>query len=257
MTELIKVTYDNDRPVVSARELHDFLEVKTAYKDWFPRMCEYGFTEGQDFNPLKNEQVQIEGGRAVTRHILDAALTIDMAKEICMIQRSEKGKQARQYFIQLEKDWNSPEKVMARALDIAHRELNTLKAANVELLAENERQQQVIADFEPVKQYVDIILQSKGSLATSQIAADYGISARALNRILHEEGIQHKVNSQWILYREHMGKGWTDSRTIQFIHSDGRPDAKMMTYWTQKGRMMIHDLLARRGIVPVMDREGA
>lgn len=257
MNELIKVTYDNDRPVVSARELHDFLEVKTAYKDWFPRMCEYGFTEGQDFNPLKNEQVQIERGRAVTRHILDAALTIDMAKEICMIQRSEKGKQARQYFIQLEKDWNSPEKVMARALDIAHRELNTLKAANVELLAENEAQRQVIADFEPVRQYVDTILHSKGSLATSQIAADYGISARALNRILHEEGIQHKVNSQWILYREHMGKGWTDSRTIQFIHSDGRPDAKMMTYWTQKGRMMIHNLLARRGIVPVMDREGA
>ena len=257
MNELIKVTYDNDRPVVSARELHDFLEVKTAYKDWFPRMCEYGFTEGQDFNPLKNEQVQIEGGRAVTRHILDAALTIDMAKESCMIQRSEKGKQARQYFIQLEKDWNSPEKVMARALDIAHRELNTLKAANVELLAENEAQRQVIADFEPVRQYVDTILHSKGSLATSQIAADYGISARALNRILHEEGIQHKVNSQWILYREHMGKGWTDSRTIQFIHSDGRPDAKMMTYWTQKGRMMIHNLLARRGIVPVMDREGA
>src|SRR5699024_2950121 len=137
MTELIKVTYDNDRPVVSARELHDFLEVKTAYKDWFPRMCEYGFTEGHDFNPLKNEQVQIEGGRAVTRHILDAALSIDMAKEICMIQRSEKGKIARQYFIQLEKDWNSPEKVMARALDIAHRELNSLKAANAELTVQN------------------------------------------------------------------------------------------------------------------------
>ena len=128
---------------------------------------------------------------------------------------------------------------------------------NQKLLAENEAQRQTIADFDPVRQYVDTILNSKGSLATSQIAADYGISARALNRILHEEGIQHKVNSQWILYREHMGKGWTDSRTIQFIHSDGRPDAKMMTYWTQKGRMMIHNLLARRGIVPVMDREGA
>lgn len=151
MNELIKVTYDNDRPVVSARELHDFLEVKTAYKDWFPRMCEYGFTEGQDFCSFLSEST---GGRPAQ----DAALTIDMAKEICMIQRSEKGKLARQYFIQLEKDWNSPEKVMARALDIAHRELNTLKAANVELLAENERQQQVIADFEPVKQYVDIIL---------------------------------------------------------------------------------------------------
>ncbi len=257
MNELIKVTYDNDRPVVSARELHDFLEVGADYRHWFPRMCEYGFTAGVDFNPVKIDRVQMEGNRTVNREVDDAALTIDMAKEICMIQRSEKGKQARQYFIQLEKDWNSPEKVMARALDIAHRELNTLKAANVELLAENERQQQVIADFEPVKQYVDIILQSKGSLATSQIAADYGISARELNRILHDEGIQHKVNSQWILYRGHMGKGWTDSRTIQFTHSDGRPDAKMMTYWTQKGRMMIHNLLAQRGIVPVMDREGA
>lgn len=137
MNELIKVTYSNDRPVVSARELHDFLEVQTKYQDWFPRMCEYGFTEGVDFNFLKNEQVQIEGGRTVTRHILDAALSIDMAKEICMIQRSEKGKIARQYFIQLEKDWNSPEKVMARALDIAHRELNSLKAANAELTVQN------------------------------------------------------------------------------------------------------------------------
>ena len=139
----------------------------------------------------------------------------------------------------------------------ALRALADAEEKRLALLAENEAQRQVIADFEPVRQYVDTILHSKGSLATSQIAADYGISARALNRILHEAGIQHKVNSQWILYREHMGKGWTDSRTIQFIHSDGRPDAKMMTYWTQKGRMMIHDLLARRGIVPVMDREGA
>lgn len=254
MNELIKVTYDNDRPVVSARELHGFLEVETPYHKWFPRMCEYGFSEGTDFSVT---DIFVHNPAGGPQSMKDAALTIDMAKEICMIQRSEKGKQARQYFIQLEKDWNSPEKVMARALDIAHRELNTLKAANVELLAENERQQQVIADFEPVKQYVDIILQSKGSLATSQIAADYGISARELNRILHDEGIQHKVNSQWILYRGHMGKGWTDSRTIQFTHSDGRPDAKMMTYWTQKGRMMIHNLLAQRGIVPVMDRKEA
>lgn len=257
MNELIKVTYSNDRPVVSARELHNFLEVQTKYQDWFPRMCEYGFTDGVDFNFLKNEQVQIEGGRAVTRHILDAALTIDMAKEICMIQRSEKGKQARQYFIQLEKDWNSPEKVMARALDIAHRELNTLKAANVELLAENERQQQIIADFEPVKQYVDTILQSKDAVTTTQIAADYGMSAKELNRILFQEGVQHKVNGQWILYKKHMGKGFTASRTIHFLHSDGRPDTKMNTCWTQKGRMMIHNILTGRGIVALMDRERA
>ena len=101
--------------------------MKTAYKDWFPRMCEYGFTSGEDFNPLKIERVQSEGERVVTRTVDDAVLTIDMAKEICMIQRNEKGKLARQYFIQLEKDWNSPEKVMARALQIAERKIKNLE----------------------------------------------------------------------------------------------------------------------------------
>ena len=248
MNELIKVTYDNDRPVVSARELHNFLEVETPFNKWFPRMCEYGFTENQDFWTFLSEST---GGRPAQ----EAALSIDMAKEICMIQRSEKGKQARQYFIQLEKDWNSPEKVMARALDIAHRELNSLKVANIQLLAENEAQRQTIADFEPVRQYVDTILNSKGSLATSQIAADYGMSARALNRILREEGIQHSVNGQWILYKKYMGQGYTDSRTIHITHTDGRPDTKMQTYWTQKGRMMIHNILTARGIQAVMDRK--
>lgn len=254
MTELIKVTYDNDRPVVSARELHDFLEIETPYHKWFPRMCEYGFTEGTDFSVT---DIFVHNPAGGPQSMKDAALTIDMAKEICMIQRSEKGKQARQYFIQLEKDWNSPEKVMARALDIAHRELNTLKAANVELLAENERQQQIIADFEPVKQYVDTILQSKDAVTTTQIAADYGMSAKELNRILYQDGVQHKVNGQWILYKKHMGKGLTVSRTIHFYHHDGSPDTKMNTCWTQKGRMMIHNILTKRGIVALMDREEA
>ena len=122
-----KINTDNsDRITVSARDLHAFLEVETQFKDWFPRMCAYGFAEGTDFNPLKNEQVQMEGGRLVTREINDAQLTIEMAKEICMLQRSEKGQIARRYFIQLEKDWNTPEKVMARALDIAHKEIASL-----------------------------------------------------------------------------------------------------------------------------------
>ena len=126
---------------------------------------------------------------------------------------------------------------------------------NQKLLAENERQQQIIADFEPVKQYVDTILQSKDAVTTTQIAADYGMSARALNRILREEGIQHSVNGQWILYKKYMGQGYTDSRTIHITHTDGRPDTKMQTYWTQKGRMMIHNILTARGIQAVMDRK--
>lgn len=167
-----------------------------------------------------------------------------------MLQRSEKGKLARQYFIQLEKEWNSPEKVMARALQIAEKKIRGLEA-------ENAQQKQAIADFEPIRQYVDTILESPATVATSQIAADYGMSAKALNRILNEEGIQRNVNGQWILYKKHMGKGYTKSKTIQFTHSDGRPDVKMQTQWTQKGRLMIHELLERRGIKAVMDRPTA
>ena len=128
MNELIKVTYENDRPAVSARDLHEFLEVETDFRHWFPRMCEYGFSEGQDFNAVKNDRVQMEGSRMVTRTVDDAILSIDMAKELCMLQRNEKGKIARQYFIKLEKDWNSPEKVMARALQIAEKKIKNLEA---------------------------------------------------------------------------------------------------------------------------------
>lgn len=123
------------------------------------------------------------------------------------------------------------------------------------LQAENEHQKQMIADFEPVRQYVDAILSSDGTMATTQIAADYDISARTLNRILHDEGIQHNVNGQWILYRKHMGKGYTKSDTIHIKHTDGRPDTRLHTKWTQKGRLMIHEILTRRGIRAVMDRD--
>ena len=131
MNEIIKVNYENDRPTVLARELHDFLEVKTAFKDWFPRMCEYGFSEGIDFSSFLSES---SGGRPAQ----DAQLTIDMAKEICMLQRNERGKQARQYFIQLEKEWNSPEKVMARALQIADKRIKRLETENASLTVSNQ-----------------------------------------------------------------------------------------------------------------------
>lgn len=134
MNGLIPIYYNSDRPTVSARELHDFLEVRTAFKDWFPRMAEYGFTEGLDFSSFLSEST---GGRPAQ----DAQLTVDMAKELCMIQRTERGKQARQYFLQVEKDWNSPEKVMARALDIAHAKLHSL-----ELKVERDKPKVLFAD---------------------------------------------------------------------------------------------------------------
>lgn len=244
MNELIKITYRDDCPAVSARDLHEFLEIETPYHKWFPRMCEYGFTEGQDFSVTDIFVHNPAGGPQTQK---DAILSIDMAKEICMIQRNEKGKQARQYFLQLERDWNSPEKVMARALKIADKRIQALEAAN-------ETQRQVIADYEPKVQYLDTILASKGTLATSQIAADYEMSARRLNQILHEAGIQHNVNGQWLLYRKHMGLGYTKSETIYITRRDGSPDTVMNTRWTQKGRLLIHEILTARGIQATMDK---
>ena len=139
MNELIKISYENaEHPTVSGRELHEALEVKTAYKDWFPRMCEYGFTEGEYFNPLKNEQVRTEGNRQVSRELTDHQLTIPMAKEICMLQRSEKGKQFRQYFIRVEEAWNSPEMIMKRALEIANEKVKALQVSVSQLTVDKQ-----------------------------------------------------------------------------------------------------------------------
>lgn len=139
----------------------------------------------------------------------------------------------------------------------ALRALADAEEQKLALLAENEQQKQIIADFEPIKRYVDTILESPGAMATSQIAADYDMSARQLNKILHEEGIQHCVNGQWILYRKYMGQGYTKSKTFKFDRSDGRPDAKTQTYWTQKGRLWLNEVLNKRGIYAVMDRKSA
>lgn len=122
MNELIEVTLnDNHEPIVSGRQLHEALGVNSRYTTWFDRMKEYGFTEGQDFLPILGKST---GGRQATDH----AIKLDMAKEIAMIQRTERGKQVRQYFIQVEKDFNSPEKIMARALLMADKKVHQLEA---------------------------------------------------------------------------------------------------------------------------------
>lgn len=161
MNELIKINYESDRPTVSARDLYDFLEVKTAYKDWFPRMCEYGFTEGEDFCSFLSEST---GGRPAT----DAQLTIDMAKEICMLQRNEKGKQARQYFLQLEREWNSPEAVMARALRMAQEKLERVKAINSNLTVQN-------AIMQPKAEYFDGLCERESLTGIRDTAKLLGI----------------------------------------------------------------------------------
>lgn len=251
MNNLIEIQInENQEQTISGRELHMFLGIETKYNDWFQRMLQYGFEDGQDFNLLKKEQVQIEGKREVRREIADHIMKLDMAKELCMLTRNEKGKQARTYFIEVERDWNSPEKVMARALLIANKQIDTLKL-------ENTVQRQVIAEFKPIKEYVDTILSSEDTVTITQIAADYGLSAKALNKILNEQGLIRKVGGQWVLYSNHMQKGYTKSETIDVTRSDGSIKVVMNTKWTQKGRLKIHELLTAIGVLANMDKTAA
>jgi phage antirepressor YoqD-like protein len=121
------------------------------------------------------------------------------------------------------------------------------------LQAENDTQKQLIGELQPKADYVDYILSSVGTMTITQIAADYGISAKALNKILKEERIQRKVDDQWILYHEHMNKGYTKSETIPITRSDGCTDTKLFTKWLQKGRLKINEVLNQRGIYANMD----
>lgn len=123
------------------------------------------------------------------------------------------------------------------------------------LKTENQIQAQQIAEFKPIKEYVDIILQSTDTVTITQIAADYGLSAKKLNKILNEEKVQHKVNDQWILYSNMMNKGYTKSETMDITRSDGRVEVKMYTRWTQKGRLKIHEILTNLGFISNYDKE--
>lgn len=222
MNELIKITYNNDRPAVSARDLHDFLEVKTAYKDWFPRMCEYGFTEGEDFCSFLSEST---GGRPAQ----DAVLTIDMAKELCMIQRNEKGKQARQYFLQIEKDWNSPEKVMARALQIAGDKLKRLE-------------NKVEADA-PKVLFADAVSASKTSILVGELAKllkqnGVDIGQHRLFRWMRENGylIRRNGTDFNMPTQKSMDLGLFTVKETAITHSDGTVTVSKTTKVTGKGQ---------------------
>ncbi|HAQ0312484.1 phage antirepressor KilAC domain-containing protein [Enterococcus faecium] len=124
-----------------------------------------------------------------------------------------------------------------------------------DLEEKNQLLEQQIAEYEPKISYLDTILSSTDTVATSQIAADYGMSAIALNKLLNELGVQHKVSGQWILYRKHMNQGYTKSHTSEIPKADGGTKVVMNTKWTQKGRLFIYELLKKEGYYPQMDLE--
>ena len=241
MNEIIKVNYENDRPTVLARELHEFLEVKTAFKDWFPRMCEYGFSEGIDFSSFLSES---SGGRPAQ----DAQLTIEMAKEICMLQRNERGKQARQYFIQLEKDWNSPEKVMARALQIADKRIKALEVK--------------VEEQKPKVLFAESVEAAKTSILIGELAKllkqnGINIGQNRLFEWLRNNGylIRRQGSDYNMPTQRAMEMGLFEIKETTITHSDGHIHVSKTPKVTGKGQVYFVNLFLSREEKPCQNSE--
>lgn len=236
MNNLIPVTYQNDRPAVSARELHKFLEVKTDFRHWFSRMCEYGFSKGEDFDPVIFDQVRMEGSREVKRVIEDSVMSIDMAKELCMIQRTERGKQARQYFLAIEKDWNSPQQVMARALKMADVTIASLQDSNRQLATE-------AVQNRPKAIFADAVAASESPMLIGELAKvlkQNGVNMgerrlfewmRKSGYLISREGTDHNAPTQ-----RSMDMGLFAVKETAITHSDGHVTVNRTTKVTGKGQ---------------------
>ena len=188
MNELIRVNYNNlEEPVVSGRELHEALGIKTAYKDWFPRMCEYGFTENSDFLTVAQKRATAQGNFTTYN---DHMLTIPMAKELCMIQRTDIGRKFRQYFISIEEAWNCPEMVMQRALSIANERVKALQLSVSQLTVDNQIMQ-------PKAEYFD-------ELVDRRLLTNFRDTAKELH-IGQKEFIQFLLDHKYV-YRDKKSK---------------------------------------------------
>lgn len=226
MNELINIkTTETGEPTVLGRELHEFLGVTTRYNDWFPRMAEYGFIEGKDFYSFLSKTSET-GGRPSIDHLL----TIDMAKEIAMIQRTERGKQARQYFIQVEKDYNSPEKIMARALRIAEKELSTLK-----LDVERMKPKEIFADS-VASSHTSILI---GELAKILKANGHETGQKRLFETLRQDGflIKRKGSDFNMPTQKSMELGLMEIKETTINNADGSIRLNKTTKVTGKGQI--------------------
>lgn len=202
------------------------------------------FKENEDFTSVVGTTLVNNGA---VRKLQDYAVSIRMAEHLAMMSKTSKGHEVREYFIQVEKDFNSPEKIMARALKIADRKIVSLEHKNevLQLELEEARKQ---------TDYLDLILQTKDMLTTTQIAQDYGMSANKFNKILKQVGIQRKVNGQWILYTKYQGKGYIASRTFDYVGKDNKVHSKITTVWTQLGRRFIYEKLKDNDIYPLIEQ---
>lgn len=237
MKELIKITEQNGNQAVSARELHKFLEITERFSNWFERMLQYGFTENIDyqgcefFNTLANQV------------LIDYALTLDCAKEIAMLQRSERGKMARQYFIECEKQLRSGKYALPTTYKEALQSLLIEVENNERLQAQNDLQRIELQKQAPKVAYYNEVLTSQSTYNANQIAKELGMSAESMNKLLHKLEVQYKQGGQWLLYRPHQNKGYTKTVTHTYTNSQGQTCSRMSTVWTEKGREFIHSII--------------
>ena len=241
MKELIKITEQNGKCAVSARELHKFLEVQTPFTMWIDRMFEYGFTENIDFEAT-NFFVNHPNGIGGTT-VKDYALTLDCAKEIAMLQRSEKGKTARQYFIECEKQLRSGKFALPTTYKEALQSLLEEVEAKERLQAQNDLQRIELQNQAPKVAYYNEVLTSQSTYKANQIAKELGMSAESMNKLLHKLEVQYKQGGQWLLYRPHQNKGYTKTVTHTYTNSQGQTCSRMSTVWTEKGREFIHSII--------------
>lgn len=227
MNEIINVNTDTQR--VSARELHEQLHILTPFHKWFPRMVEYGFTEGEDFWTKMSEST---GGRP-SREI---EISIDMAKQICMIQRTPEGKVVRQYLIDLEKAWNTPEQVMARALRIADKTIDGLKIENKHLARQ-------IEENKPKTIFADAVATSHTSILVGDLAKlicqnGVQIGQKRLFAWMRENGYLMKSGASTNMpTQRYIEQGLFEIKESTFQNPDGSVRITKTTKVTGKGQL--------------------
>ncbi|MBR3124889.1 MAG: antA/AntB antirepressor family protein [Mogibacterium sp.] len=243
MGELIRTDIDNQ--TVSARELHEKLNISTRFNDWFPRMCEYGFTAGVDFYS-KMSKTNEKGGRPAT----DYDVTIDMAKQICMIQRTPEGKKVREYLINLEKAWNTPELIMARALKMADRQITDLKEENKQLIESNvtlalENNQLTEENYrnKPMVEFCKTVSGSRDSIHIGQFAKLIGVGQNTMFDWLRQKGYLGRARSNYNMpLQKYLNMGIFSLKENIAKDRDGNtiiyPPTPLVT---GKGQVYLHD----------------
>lgn len=223
------INYDGDEPTVSARELHRGLEIKSKYADWFKNMSAYGFTENIDYFTIsKNLE---NGGRTIEHEI-----SVDMAKQICMIQRSEKGRQYRQYFLDLEKAWNTPEQVFARALKMADQTIAKLKDTNKSLVKkiEADRPKTIFADAVSAS-HTSILI---GDLAKLICQNGYQIGQKRLFQWMRDNGyLMVSGSSRNMPKQKYVEQGLFEIKESNVQNPDGSVRITRTTKVSGKGQL--------------------